>query len=154
MHKLFYIFIIGALFSCKSSGFAQQKDTKQEQKPKVEKPKFKNTQDQQTQVDPNTIVLTGIILEIKENTNICGKTYKASASVKVKRIVGAGSGIVNLISPDQEVTLVFENALVKDFMALQKRFSKNTEVTFKVSEDLCPDMSKTKYSIMVYNTKN
>ncbi len=160
MNKILYLLFIAAIFSCKSNSVAQEKDSTKsgivvaetpnkeepkQEKPKVQKPKFGDTQDY---IDPNTVHLLGSVMDISKDTNVCGKKYKATTKIKVKAIKSSGSGIVNMISAGQEITLAFRNAAVTDFDLLKKEYGKDQEISLLVKENLCPDMSQTVYEII------
>ncbi len=151
MDKILYILIVVGLFSCKSNSIAQEKET-EKIKPKVEKPKFSDLQD--NTIDPNTVHLIAVIQDVTKNASICEKSFKTATTVKVKRIINSGSSITNMISPGQEITFGFMNSPANDFDTLKQRIPKNKEVSFKIRENLCPDMSKTVYEVIGFKTKD
>ena len=151
MDKILYILIVIGLFSCKSNSNAQEKET-EKTKPKVEKPKFSDLQD--TTIDPNTVHLIAVIQGVTKNASICEKNFKTTATVKVKQIINSGSGITNMISPGQEITFGFMNSPANDFDTLKQRIPKDKEVSFKIRENLCPDMSKTVYEVIWFKAKD
>ncbi len=153
MDKMLYILIVVGLFSCKSNSIAQEKETEKiKPKPKVEKPKFSDLQDDT--IDPNTVHLIAVIQGVTKNVSICEKSFKTTTTVKVKQIINSGSGITNMISPGQEITFGFMNSPANDFDTLKQRILKNKEVSFKIRENLCPDMSKTVYEVIGFKTKD
>lgn len=151
MDKILYIVIVVGLFSCKSNSIAQEKET-EKTKLKVEKPKFSDLQD--TTIDPNTVHLIAVIQGVTKNASICEKSFKTTITVKVKQIINSGSGIVNMISPGQEITFGFMNSPANDFDTLKQRIPKDKEVSFKIRENLCPNMSKTVYEVIGFKTKD
>ncbi|PKV48900.1 hypothetical protein ATE84_0916 [Aquimarina sp. MAR_2010_214] len=153
MNKILYILIVIGLFSCKSNSIAQEKETKTEKtKPKVEKPKFSDLQD--NTIDPNTVHLIAVIQHVTKNVSICEKSFKTTTTVKVKQIINSGSGIVNMISSGQEITFGFMNSPANDFDTLKQRIPKDKEVSFTIRENPCPDMSKTVYEVIRFKTKD
>lgn len=149
---MLYILIVIGLFSCKSNSIAQEKEAeKTNPKPKIEKPKFSDLQD--TTIDPNTLHLIVVMQSVTKNASICEKNFKTIATVKVKQIINSGSGITNMISPGQEITFGFMNSPANDFDTLKQRLPKDKEVSFKIRENLCPDMSKTVYEVIGFKTK-
>ncbi len=151
MDKILYILIVVGLFSCKSNSIAQEKEA-EKTKPKVEKPKFSDLQD--NTIDPNTVHLIAVIQGVTKNVSICEKNFKTATTVKVKQIINSGSGITNMISPGQEITFGFMNSPTNDFDTLKQRIPKDKEVSFKIRENLCPDMSKTVYEVIGFKTKD
>ncbi|WP_160114763.1 hypothetical protein [Aquimarina sp. AU474] len=155
MNRIWYILIMVVLVSCKTNTVAQEKQSEKNTKPKVEKPKLDDIQDQQNQrIDPSTILITGSIQGVFKDSNICGKSYKASAILKVKQIVNTGSGIVNPISAGQEVRLGFISPKANDFESLKKEVVVGKEFSIKVMEGLCPDMGQTLYEILNFQLLN
>ncbi len=152
MNKIWYILIMVLLVSCKTNTVAQEKTPKKNTKPKVEKPKLDDVQDQQDEqnqrIDPSTILITGAIQGVFKDSNICGKSYKASAIFKIKQVVNTGSGIVNPLSVGQEVRLGFISPKANDFENLKKEVKVDQEFSIKVMEGLCPDMGQTLYEIL------
>ncbi|AXT51894.1 hypothetical protein D1818_13945 [Aquimarina sp. BL5] len=162
MNKLMYIGLIIILFSCKSNSIAQEKEKSNTQKPKVEKPKFGDQNDNQitktsvisnNQISPNTIRLKGIVLEIFENKSICGTLYEVTVRIKVKKIIGSGSGIVNVISSKQEVIFGLTKNQLRNLETLQKKTDVNKEINLVVLEVLCRNSSKTAYKIISFTPK-
>ncbi len=153
MNKIVYLVVVVMLFSCKSSTIAQEKVPEKSQKPKVEKPKFSDVQDQQ-RIEPNTILLTASIGSISKDAVICGKSYKSITAVKVNQILGSGSGLVNLLSAGQDVELAFMNTKANDYDTLKEKFVKGQKMTLKVREGLCPDMTQTVYEIVTFKAVN
>ncbi|WP_103068978.1 hypothetical protein [Aquimarina sediminis] len=152
MNKVLYIIIMGLLFSCKSNSIAQEKENEEvQQKPKVERPKFKDLQN--NTIDPNMVHLVSIMQSVNKNKAICGKTYTTTATIKVDRIVNIGSGIVNMVSPGQIITVGFMNFQEKELETLKQIVNKNKEVFLKIKEDLCPDMSNTVYEVLQFESK-
>ncbi|WP_299213130.1 hypothetical protein [uncultured Aquimarina sp.] len=163
MNKLMYIGLIIILFSCKSNSIAQEKEKSNTEKPKVEKPKFGDQNDNEVtklnvtsndQISPNTVHLTGIILKVFENKSICGTLYEVTAMVKVKSVIGSGSGIVNMISSEQEVLFGLTKNQLRNFETLQKKTDANQEINLVVLEVLCQNSSKTAYQIISFTPKN
>ncbi|MBQ0735239.1 hypothetical protein [Aquimarina celericrescens] len=152
MNKIVYIILISVLFSCKSNSAAQEKEKTNTDKPKVEKPKFGDV-DTNNQIEPGTVYLTGSVVGVFKDKEICGKSYKATTVIKVNEVTGSGSGIVNLISSGQEITFGFLRGNVEDFKTLQQKFTKDQQVFFIVRESLCPDMNGTVYEIIRFNSQ-
>lgn len=150
MHKIVFIIIMTALFSCKSNSIAQEKEDKKT-KLKVEKPKFGDSQN--ASIAPNTVSLIAVVQGIYKDSEVCGKNFTTTTKVKVKRIINSGSGIVNRISPEQEITFGFTTIQGKEF-STSKQMVKNAEVSFKVREGLCPDMNTTVYEVFQFDIKN
>lgn len=150
MHKIVFIIIIVALFSCKSNSIAQEKEGNKS-KPKIEKPKFSDSQN--TSIAPNTVSLIAVVQGIHKDSEVCGKNFRTTTKVKVKSIINSGSGIVNRISPEQEITFGFTTIQGKEF-STSKQMVKNAEVSFKVREGLCPDMNTTVYEVFQFDIKN
>ncbi len=168
-----YILIFVALFSCKSNTTAQEKkDVKTEkskvkntkdEKPKIEKPGFGDprdneitrieTEDAKPLIETNTVHLTGSVLGLFKNKKICGKPFMATTTIKVERVTGSGSGIVNLIPEGQEITFGFLKDHAKDFDALQQKFAKDNVISLVVKESLCSDTSETVFEIIRFGIK-
>ncbi|WP_103864941.1 hypothetical protein [Aquimarina sp. I32.4] len=148
MTKILYVVLAILLFSCKSNSVAQEKGIKNTSS-KVEKPKFGDTQS--IAVDPNTVHLVAVVQELKKDGMLCDKKFKATTSVRIKRIINSGAGIVNMISAGQEIVFGFVNSPANDFKNLTQDISKDKEVFFKVRENLCSDMSNTMYEVVRYN---
>ncbi|WP_281988479.1 hypothetical protein [Aquimarina aggregata] len=162
MNKVMCILVLIALFSCKSTSVAQEKQIEKTNKPKIEKPGFGDPRDNeitsfepylQDQIAPGTIHFTAVIQEMNKDISVCGTQYKAAVLVNVKKVKGSGSGIVNALSSGQKTTLVYPNANVKKIDELKQKFTKNQEVKAVVKESLCPDMSKTVYEILKLSNK-
>jgi len=156
------ILVLVALFSCKSNSIAQEKNIEKTNKPKIEKPGFGDPRDNEItsfesysndQIAPGTIHFTAVTKKIVTDVDICGKQYKTAILVAIKKIKGSGSGIVNMLSLGQKVTLVYNNANVKNFDELKQKLAKDQELTVVVKEGLCPDMSKTVYEILKLDNK-
>lgn len=141
---------MAALFSCKSNSIAQEKEGN-ELKPKIEKPKFRDSQS--TSIAPNTVSLIAVVQGIYKDSEICGKNFTTTTKVKVKRIINSGSGIVNNIFPEQEITFGFTSTQGEEFSTFRQAI-KSVEVSFKVREGLCPDMSATVYEVFQFDIKN
>jgi len=163
MNKVIYIVLIAILYSCKSNSIAQEKVKTSSDTPKIEKPKFGDPGDNkltklkpmdQSQISPNTVHLTGTVLGVYKNKSICGKPYDTAITIRVKDIIGAGSGIVNMISSQQEITFGLKKGQLEDFNILRKKHSENQEITFVVTEGLCRDMNKTAYEVIRFNVKS
>jgi hypothetical protein len=153
MDKILYILIVVGLFSCKSNSIAQEKETeKTKSKSRIEKPKFTDLRD--NTIDPNTVHLIAVIQNVTKNVYICEKRFKTATTVKVKQVINSGSSILNMISPGQEITFGFMNSPANDFDILKQRISKDKEVSFKIIENLCPDMSKTVYEVIGFKIKD
>lgn len=151
MDKIVFIIIMVALFSCKSNSIAQEKEGNKS-KPKIEKPKFSDSQN--TSIAPNTVSLIAVVQDIYKNSEVCGKNFTTSTKVKVKRIVSSGFGITNMIFPEQEITFGIMNSQANDFNSLKQNMNGDEEVFFKVRENLCPDMSTTVYEVLQFEIKN
>ncbi len=152
MNKLLYIVLVIVLFSCKSNSvaqekepFTQQKETVKPQKPKIEKPKFI---DVQKTLSPGTVHFDGTIMNLSKNSSICDKVYNAVVTVKVDRIHGSGSSIVNIISAGQVINLPILGPQAKDFEGLEQKFTKDQKASFLVTESMCMDMNQTVYEII------
>jgi len=163
MNKLMYIGLVIILFSCKSNSIAQEKEKSNTQKPKVEKPKYgdignneitKLSVIEDSQIAPNTVRLTGILVGVYKNKSICGASYEDIAKIKVKKIIGSGSGIVNVISSKQEVIFGLTKNQLRNLETLQKKTDVNKEINLVVLEVLCQNSSKTAYKIISFTPKN
>ncbi|WP_298542472.1 hypothetical protein [uncultured Aquimarina sp.] len=163
MNKLMYIGLIIILFSCKSNSIAQEKEKSNTNKPKVEKPKFGDIGDNEitkldviadSQIAPNTVRLTGTVVGFYKNKSVCGVSFAGAANVKVKKVIGAGSGIVNMISSEQETLFGLTKNQLRDFEALQKNTNVHQEINLVVLEVLCQNSSKTAYQIISFTSRN
>ncbi|WP_299258945.1 hypothetical protein [uncultured Aquimarina sp.] len=163
MNKLMYIGLIIVLFSCKSNSIAQEKEKGNTEKPKIEKPKFGDQNDNQitktsvtsnNQISPNTLHLKGIVLEIFENKSICGTLYEVTVRIKVKSVIGSGSGIVNMIESEQEVVFGLTKNQLSDLETLQQKTDVNQEINLVALEVLCQNMNETAYQIISFTSKN
>ncbi len=169
MNKFLYISIVVVLFSCKSNTTAQEKkdvkiekpriENARDKKPKIERPGFGDPRDNEiTKLDgeystsliaPNTIHFMGSVIAVFKDKAICGKSYKATTTIEVKKITKS-AGIVNLISSEKETTFGFLKGYVKDFETLKQKLTKGQVFSFKAKESLCPDTSQTVYEIMSF----
>ncbi|MBW1293973.1 hypothetical protein [Aquimarina litoralis] len=157
MNKIVYIGLLAVLFSCKSNSIAQEKrgnTSDKIKKEKVETPKFGDLNSDvirsnsilQNQMAPNTIYLTVIVLEVLENRNICTKNYPNVGRVKVKSVKGSGSGIVNMISQNQEIMVALRKGISKDVSDLKSKI--HQEISIVVREKPCSDFNHTMYEIV------
>ncbi len=146
MDRIVFVLSIVVLFSCKSNSVAQEKEASQEAKAKanVEKPLFV---DHQNNISPGAVHLEATVIKIYKNDNVCGKSFKATISVKIDHVKGSGSGIVNMIATGQEITLGFRNAMVKDFDVLQEKLVVGQRFFFVLEEKLCRSGNDTVYMI-------
>lgn len=157
MNKLVYIILLAILVSCKSTSIAQENEKKSgntEDKVKVQKPRFGDSNNggvrpnvvSQNQIAPNTIHLKAIVLEVLENNNICDKSYGNTSRLLVKKVKGYGSGIVNMISQNQELIIALRKGITGDVSSLKNNVDK--EVSMVVREKPCADFNQTMYEIV------
>ncbi|SEK74999.1 hypothetical protein SAMN04487910_1020 [Aquimarina amphilecti] len=156
-----YIGLITILFSCKSNSIAQENEKSTEEKPKVEKPRFGDVNNDnmpkpdvfaQNQVGPNTIHLTIQALEIIKNKRICDIPQEAAIKAKVTDIKGSGSGIINMISINQEIELASRKGIPKDVTYLKSKLNKDVVIIIK--EKPCADFNQTVYEIVSIDYRN
>ncbi len=173
MNRLVYILVTVMLFLCASNSIAQdKKDVKKEKikvkttkngKPKIEIPPFGDPSDNElanthlkleVRTEPGTMDLTGSVIQFYKDKEICGRSFKGAIHIKVNKILKSGSGIVNPISAEQEITLGFLNGSIKgNINALEQKFNKDQNVFFVVQESLCQDDSQTVYEIKGFKIK-
>ncbi|MFD2563630.1 hypothetical protein [Aquimarina rubra] len=161
MNKAIYLGLIIILFSCKSNtGIAQEKEENNPDKTPIEKPKFGDSNDNDrtklkfidnNQIPPNTVHLNAVLLEVSEDKVICNVSGSTTVKVKVKQVVGSGSGIVNMVSANQEVVLTLRKAS-KNRTSLKAKLEKEFFIIAK--EKPCTDLSKTIYEIISFESKN
>lgn len=157
MNKLVYIILFAILVSCKSTSIAQENEKKSsntENKVKVQKPRFGDSNNgsvkpnvvTQSQIAPNTIHLEVFVFEVSGNNNICDKSYTNTGRMLVKKVKGYGSGIVNMISQNQELIIALRKGIAKDISILQK--NRDKEISIVVREKPCADFNQTMYEIV------
>lgn len=158
MNKLMYIGLIAILFSCKSNSIAQENVKNTTEKPKVEKPKFGDIKSgdtpkpnvyTQNQIAPNTIHLTVEVKEIYSNKLICDVSHETAVNAKIKEIRGSGSGLVNRVSINKEITLAVRKGISKDINYLKSKLSKDIFIIIK--EKPCMNFNQTMYEIVGYD---
>ncbi len=156
-----YIGLIVILFSCKSNSIAQEKEKKSSQNAKIEKPKFGDPNDNEltklkevpnNQIPPNTVHLSVIVLEVSEDKAICNITNTTSIKVRIKQVIGSGSGIVNMVSSNQEIILGLRQNTLKYITSLKTKLNK--EIFIIVKEKPCSNFSQTLYEIISFESKN
>jgi len=170
MNRLVSLVIIVGLLSCKSNSIAQEKQDSKTIKDKIEN---KETQapiklggptgmkttplanSSISQIAPGTIQLTGVVKEFYKSTTICNRPFKAAIKIKVENIIKSGSGLVNLLSKDQEITLGFMSGVyTKDLDALQAKMQAGRNLSIQVTEGLCPDFgNNTVFEISRFEVK-
>ncbi len=152
-----YIGLIAILFSCKSNSIAQENVKNKTEKPKVEKPKFGDTNNgdmpkpngfTQNQIAPNTIHLTVEVMELYSNKLICDVSQETAVNVKIKEIKGSGSGLVNRVSVNKEITIALRKGISKDITYLKSKLSKDIFIIIK--EKPCMNFNQTMYEIVGY----
>ncbi len=145
--------VILLTMSCKSTTYAQEetKDTLTQKNVKIEKPKF-SAKDIYTKIDPSTIVLIGEFMAIEKSTEQCDMSYEYAISIKVQKVVGMGSGIINKVSSDADLTILLPEKLVSpgNKKSPDLNFKKGDLYRFDLLESLCRDAQKTRYTIMKY----
>ncbi|WP_271783659.1 hypothetical protein [Aquimarina algiphila] len=164
MDKVVYLLLMMVLFSCKTTGNTQEKKEEQNyQKKEVEnqgsnvntpiikKPTYISSQDP---INPGTVHLIASVAKITKDASICGKSYKATVTVKVNSVKGSGSGIVNMISAGQEITFGIRKYMAEDFEVLKQKLIKDQEFFFIVEEGLCRNMSQTAYVVSSFKVIN
>lgn len=135
-----------------------------DKKPQIEIPGFGDPSDNEiTNIDleaynrqePGTVTFNAVLTEFYTNKKICGKSFDAAIKVKVGTIMNSGSGIVNPLSKDQEVTIGFMKSHSKNAEELQKKLEGSSKnLTLIVKENLCPDLGEnTVYEIMRFTLK-
>ncbi|WP_109301946.1 hypothetical protein [Aquimarina sp. AU474] len=175
MNKLVYIIVtLLVIFSCKSNSLAQEKFSKKE-KPDIENPKGEKLKtdmssdsaivndtmiiggglQQDNVLEPGAMHIMGSVIAFYKSTNICDRPYKAALKIRIEKILKSGSGIVNVLSSGQEITLGFISGVyTKDLSALQSEMKLGKNLSIMVKEGLCPNLGNdTVYEIMRFSTK-
>ncbi|WP_378180391.1 hypothetical protein [Aquimarina sp. SS2-1] len=162
MNKAIYLGLVIILFSCKSNnGIAQEKEQNDPNRTPIEKPKFGDSNNNDptklkvvnnNQISPNTVHLNAVLLDVSENKAICNISGSKSVNVKVKQVIGSGSGIVNMLSTGQEVILVLRQSTSKSLSSLKTNLDK--EIFIVVKERPCTDFSQTVFEIVSFKSLN
>ncbi len=151
MNKIVYLVVLIVLFSCKTNTVAQENKQDNNEKPKVEKPKFGDTyNDQSPRIEPGTVLFVGTIKGVSKKGNICGKSYNAVGTIVIENIIGSGSGIVNLMGKGQEMEMAFYLAKPEGFDDLESKAKSGNKFSIKAREGLCPDFNNTVYEIVSF----
>ncbi|MHA7059315.1 hypothetical protein ACWGOQ_0018960 [Aquimarina sp. M1] len=162
MSKILYIMLMLILFSCKSNNsIAQEKEKNNPKNTSIQKPKFGDPNNNDlikinttatNQIPPNTVYFNAVVLQISENEVVCDISNTTIVKVRVKQVVGTGSGIVNMLSSNQETVMVLGQNTLKNRIALKEILGK--EIFIVSREKPCYDFSQTVYEIVSFEPKN
>ena len=142
-------------FSCKSTVKGQQKNNDSIKKEPIEnkKPVF-SEKDIYHKINPNTIELVGEIVTVEDNSVLCGQHYETIFLIKVQRIIGSGSGIINMLNKGETFKAIFSKKLLfNNDKPLDSIFKKGSLFQVNVFEKLCFDTNKTTYFISNYKKR-
>ncbi|GAA4275009.1 hypothetical protein U6A24_16720 [Aquimarina gracilis] len=164
MNKIVFALSVIAFFLFNSNCIAQEKEEK-DIKEKVERPILGDpTKNEVTKRDvtkfkplmePNAVHVSGSVLSFFKDKSVCDKIYKATAKVKVKKVVRSGSALVNSISSGQDITLIFLRKNSKTLDMFERKAIKDKMISFILRETLCsdPDTKETIYEVVRFKVK-
>ncbi|TYP76292.1 hypothetical protein [Aquimarina intermedia] len=145
MKILVYCCFFLFLWACKS----------QEPSQKIKKPVETNTTPKKPQysgesqtMDPNTVLVQAKEISFHSNdVLLCGTAYDHTLVVKIEKIEGSGSSLINMISKDQVLTLGVSKVVSEQYQ-LQRTQENFDILILKLREKPCPDMTTTDYEIL------
>ena len=144
MKTLIYCCFFLSLWACKS-----QEPSQEIKKPVVtdttpKKPQYSG--ESQT-MDPNTVLVRAKEISFHSNeVLLCGTAYDHTLVVKIEKIEGSGSSLINMISKDQVLTLGVSKVVSKQYQ-LQRTQENFDTLILKLREKPCPDMTATIYEV-------
>ena len=148
-YKIVFVIILMISFSCKTRTHTQEIKVDSTSSMESKKPKF-SEKDVHGEAIPNTIEVIGEVIKLENNSIVCDKEYETVITIRAKKIVSAGSSIVNMLNEEKTFVAILSNKLF--FKETTAGSIPNTKDTIQITilEELCSNSTKTIYFITSY----